>query len=84
MPDGRELLDFCCRNTRNAGDKEKGSMSFLIMVIVTFMFFPMGFTMLMKTLRAFRPFEFMPFAGTEGENKQNREQGKTFHHVPLS
>lgn len=59
-------------------------MSFFIMVIVAFMLIPMGTMVLMKTLRTFRPFEFMPFAGTKGKNKEDWEQGKTFHHAPLS
>lgn len=54
------------------------------MIIVTFMLILVGTIMLMKTLCSFRPFEFMPFAGTEGENKKDWEQRKTFHHAPLS
>ena len=55
----------------------KGSMIFLFVLI-------MGAVMFVKTFRTFRAFEIMPFTGTEGENKHEWEQGKTFHHAPLS
>jgi hypothetical protein len=86
MPDGcEELLDFYgFRNTRLTGNREKSSMSLLSMVIVTLMLIAMGTMMLVKALRAFGSLEFMPFTGTKGENRQNSEQSKTFHHVPLS
>jgi hypothetical protein len=77
-------LDFDFGKCAESGQVEKSSMAFFGIVTVLFMLIPVGTMMFMKTFCAFWPFEFMPFAGTEGENKYKREQGKTFHHAPIS
>ncbi|MEP2775965.1 MAG: hypothetical protein ABJQ29_13995 [Luteolibacter sp.] len=59
-------------------------MTFFGVITVVVMLIPVGVMVLMKAFRTFWPFEFMPFAGTEGENKQNWKQGKTFHRASLS
>ena len=42
-----------------------------------------GLTMPMQALCPIRTLEFMPFAGTETESKQEGEQCETFHRAPL-